>query len=283
MRAEGLEPCGLGARDVLRLEAGMPLYGHELTEEITPVQAGLSWALKLNKPEFIGKAALAAQLERDDYPRIAGLVMDGRAPAREGYRGTARRPARRRNPQRLDRAVGRKQEHRDRARRAGGRNRWHGARRRDSRHVARSDGRAAAVLQAREITKEGVPSGAAGDLLFSKEHEWVKLDGDSATIGITDYAQNSLGDIVYVELPKVGATIEQFGNVGVIESVKAVSDLFTPISGEVARDQRRARQRSRRRQPRPYGGGWLFKLRVADPSEAKKLLSPAEYDKIATE
>jgi aminomethyltransferase len=82
---EGLEPCGLGARDVLRLEAGMPLYGHELTEEITPVQAGLKWALKFNKPEFVGKAALAAQAERDDYARIVGLVMSGRAPAREGY------------------------------------------------------------------------------------------------------------------------------------------------------------------------------------------------------
>ena len=70
-------------------------------------------------------------------------------------------------------------------------------------------------------------------LLFSKEHEWVKLDGDVATIGITDYAQNSLGDIVYVELPSVGATFQQFGNIGVIESVKAVSDLYTPIGGEV--------------------------------------------------
>jgi aminomethyltransferase len=82
---QGLEPCGLGARDVLRLEAGMPLYGHELTEEITPVQAGLTWALKLNKPEFVGKSALAAQRERDDYARIVGLVMGGRTPAREGY------------------------------------------------------------------------------------------------------------------------------------------------------------------------------------------------------
>lgn len=84
--ADGLEACGLGARDVLRLEAGMPLYGHELTEEITPVQAGQSWALKMSKPAFIGKTALAGQLERDDYARIAGLVMDGRVPAREGYR-----------------------------------------------------------------------------------------------------------------------------------------------------------------------------------------------------
>jgi len=82
---EGLVPCGLGARDVLRLEAGMPLYGHELTEAITPVQAGQAWALKLRKPQFIGRDALAAQVERDDFSRIAGLVMEGRAPAREGY------------------------------------------------------------------------------------------------------------------------------------------------------------------------------------------------------
>ncbi len=82
---EGLEPCGLGARDVLRLEAGMPLYGHELTEEITPVQAGLQWALKTSKPEFIGRNALVEQLDRDDFPRVVGLIMKGRAPAREGY------------------------------------------------------------------------------------------------------------------------------------------------------------------------------------------------------
>ena len=82
---EGLEAGGLGARDVLRLEAGMPLYGHELTEEITPVAAGQSWALKMSKPAFIGRAALAAQIESDDYARIAGFVMSGRAPAREGY------------------------------------------------------------------------------------------------------------------------------------------------------------------------------------------------------
>lgn len=84
-RADGLEPCGLGARDVLRLEAGMPLYGHELTEAITPVQAGLKWALKLEKPEFTGKAALQEQLAVDKYSRIVGLVMEGRVPAREDY------------------------------------------------------------------------------------------------------------------------------------------------------------------------------------------------------
>ncbi len=82
---DGLEPCGLGARDVLRLEAGMPLYGHELTEEISPVQGGQAWAVKLSKPAFTGREALAQQLESDVYARVAGLVMRGRVPAREGY------------------------------------------------------------------------------------------------------------------------------------------------------------------------------------------------------
>jgi aminomethyltransferase len=82
---EGLEPCGLGARDVLRLEAGMPLYGHELTETITPVQAGLKWAVKTSKPEFLGKDALEDQLTQDAYSRVVGVIMEGRAPAREGY------------------------------------------------------------------------------------------------------------------------------------------------------------------------------------------------------
>jgi aminomethyltransferase len=82
----GLRPAGLGARDVLRLEAGMPLYGHELDETITPLQAGLDWAVKLDKPGFVGKQALVDQRSRGGYDRIAGLIMDGRAPARAGYR-----------------------------------------------------------------------------------------------------------------------------------------------------------------------------------------------------
>jgi aminomethyltransferase len=84
-RTAGLEPAGLGARDVLRLEAGMPLYGHELTEEITPLQAGLAWAVKFAKPAFAGRAALEAQASADVYERIVGLILDGRVPARSGY------------------------------------------------------------------------------------------------------------------------------------------------------------------------------------------------------
>lgn len=121
------------------------------------------------------------------------------------------------------------------------------------------------------------------DLLFSKEHEWVRIDGDSATIGVTEYAQNALGDIVYVELPRVGSTIEQFGNVGVIESVKAVSDLYTPMSGEVVEVNGALESDPAAVNREPYGAGWLLKLRLSKPDETKSLLSPAEYEKIAVE
>ena len=122
-----------------------------------------------------------------------------------------------------------------------------------------------------------------GDLLFSKEHEWVKVDGDSATIGITDYAQSALGDIVYVELPKVGATIVQFSNVGVIESVKAVSDLYTPMSGEVVEVNESLESDPAAVNREPYGAGWLLKIHMARPDEVKSLLSSAEYEKIASD
>lgn len=121
------------------------------------------------------------------------------------------------------------------------------------------------------------------DLLFSKEHEWVRLDGDSATIGITDYAQNALGDIVYVELPKTGTKIEQFANIGVIESVKAVSDLFTPISGEVVDVNAELENDPAAVNREPYDAGWLLKVRVSNPDETKVLLSPGEYEKIAVD
>ena len=117
-------------------------------------------------------------------------------------------------------------------------------------------------------------------LLYSKEHEWVKLDGDVATIGITEYAQHSLGDIVYVELPRIGAQLEQFGSAGVIESVKAVSDLFTPIGGESLEINGSLEEDPALVNREPFGAGWLFKLRVGDVSERDNLLAPDKYDEL---
>jgi glycine cleavage system H protein len=117
-------------------------------------------------------------------------------------------------------------------------------------------------------------------LLFSKEHEWVKLDGDVATVGITDYAQNSLGDIVYVEVPRVGREFKQFDSIGVVESVKAVSDLFTPIGGEIIEVNPELEADPALVNREPLGGGWLFKVRVSDVGEQANLLSGDAYDQL---
>lgn len=121
------------------------------------------------------------------------------------------------------------------------------------------------------------------ELSYSKEHEWARVDADTAVIGITDYAQSSLGDIVYVELPKVGAHVTQFGNIGVVESVKAVSDLFTPLSGEVVAVNGTLEGDPAAVNRDPYGDGWFLKLKLKDSGEAKNLLSASEYDKLTAE
>lgn len=120
-------------------------------------------------------------------------------------------------------------------------------------------------------------------LLFSKDHEWVKLDGDVATIGISDYAQSSLGDIVYVEMPRVGATVTQFASIGVVESVKAVSDIFTPLGGEILETNAAVDADPSLVNREPFGGGWFYKLKLADDAEKNNLMSGADYDKLIAE
>jgi glycine cleavage system H protein len=120
-------------------------------------------------------------------------------------------------------------------------------------------------------------------LIFSKDHEWVKLDGDVATIGISDYAQSSLGDIVYVELPRVGATLAQFAGIGVVESVKAVSDIYTPLGGEVLEINAAIEADPSLVNRDPFGEGWFFKLKLGDDAEKSNLMSGADYDKLIDE
>ena len=120
-------------------------------------------------------------------------------------------------------------------------------------------------------------------LIFSKDHEWVKLDGDVATIGISDYAQSSLGDIVYVELPRVGATLTQFAGIGVVESVKAVSDIYTPLGGEVLEINAAIEADPSLVNRDPFGEGWFYKLKLGDDAEKNNLMSGADYDKLVAE
>jgi glycine cleavage system H protein len=108
----------------------------------------------------------------------------------------------------------------------------------------------------------------------------VKLDGASATVGITDYAQTSLGDIVYVEMPKAGSAVEQFKQMGVIESVKAVSDIFAPLSGSITAVNADVENDPAKVNSDPYGAGWLVKIKLADAAQAKNLLDAAAYQKV---
>ena len=261
----GLLPIGLGARDTLRLEAGMPLYGNELDRETNPFEAGLGRVVKLDKPgDFVGRAALEKVATDGPAKRLVGLVMQGRGIARHGYpvhagdRRTGVVTSGTQSPT-LGKAIAMAYVAPGRCRNG------YDPRRRDPRSAGGRRGRRPAVLPPTGLTplpgttgnqdelarRTGAPpsedrgdaplatvrGGSAAmvpaDLRYTKDHEWVRVDGDEAIVGITDYAANQLGDIVFVELPDVGRTLSQFATFGVVESVKAVSDLFAPVSGEV--------------------------------------------------
>jgi glycine cleavage system H protein len=121
------------------------------------------------------------------------------------------------------------------------------------------------------------------ELRYTKEHEWVRLEGDLATIGVTQYAADQLGDVVFVDLPEAGRSVEQFGTFGVVESVKAVSDLFAPLSGEVVEANAALVSQPELVNREPYGEGWMLKLRVADPAQVDELLDAGAYDKLTAE
>jgi glycine cleavage system H protein len=112
---------------------------------------------------------------------------------------------------------------------------------------------------------------------YTKEHEWVSVDGDVATVGITDHAQAELGDIVYVDLPRVAATMAQGKTLGSVESVKAVSDIYSPVSGEVIEVNELLATKPERLNEAPHGDAWLVKIRLSAPDEIKSLMNAAEY------
>ena len=120
-------------------------------------------------------------------------------------------------------------------------------------------------------------------LRFTKDHEWVRLDGDLAVIGITDYAQSQMGDVVYVELPEIGHRVEQGKEAAVVESVKAASEVYAPISGEVAEVNEALAADPAKVNADPNGEGWFFKLRLDDPSQLDQLMDEAAYQRFVAE
>ena len=120
------------------------------------------------------------------------------------------------------------------------------------------------------------------DLRYSKEHEWVRVDGSTATIGITSFAADELGDIVFVELPEVGTSLSQFGPFGVVESVKAVSDLFAPISGEVREVNDALGEHPELMNSDAYGDGWIAKVELANDGELDALMNAEAYAELTS-
>jgi glycine cleavage system H protein len=116
------------------------------------------------------------------------------------------------------------------------------------------------------------------NLHYSKDHEWVLVEGDTATIGISDYAQESLGDVVYVDLPKVGATFAAHDSIGSVESVKAVSDIFTPVSGEILETNEALNDAPESVNSDSYGAAWMAKIKLSNPAEIEELMDAKTYE-----
>ena len=118
------------------------------------------------------------------------------------------------------------------------------------------------------------------ELKYTKDHEWVRIEGDIATVGVTDFAQGELGDIVYVEVETVGETLEKEEVFGTVEAVKTVSDLFSPLSGEIIEFNESLEDTPEKVNSDPYGDGWMVKIRISDQDQVSELLSASEYKEI---
>ena len=121
------------------------------------------------------------------------------------------------------------------------------------------------------------------EVKYSKEHEWIKLDGDTAIIGITQHATEMLGDIVFVELPEIGSSVAKDGNAGVVESTKAASDIYTPVSGEIIENNQSIVDDPAKVNNDPENEAWFFKLKITDKSEMDSLMNKEEYEKFSKE
>ncbi len=247
-----------------------PLNGNDLTPEHNPLEAGLGFFVDLSKPDFTGREILAQAKEHGLQRKLVPFRMQGKTPPprphyavyREGERlgevssGTL-------SPS-MNEGIGMAYlpiecgEGRDRARD------------RNSRPEISSCHREETPLQK-------VMSNVPDDLYYTESHEWVRVEGDRARVGITDHAQAELTDVVYVELPKVGTQMEARGNAAVVESVKAASDIYAPIKGEIVEANEALSTNPALVNTDPFGDGWIFVLKMASPDDVKQLKDAAAY------
>ena len=278
-------PCGLGARDTLRTEAGMPLYGHELDETTNPYEARLGWAVDLDKGQFVGRAALESIKSQGPSRRLVGLRLRARrrASLRRSscskpieswarltsgtFSPTLKRPIGLGYvPIALSRAGQRARRSRYAARRF--RPKWSGCRLCSAVHIP---------AHPEPVEGHNVGMSNPADRRYTAEHEWIKPEGEHHIVGITAFAQDQLGDIVYVELPRVGDRVEAGQAFGVIESVKTASDLYAPVSGEVVEVNSALVDQPQVVNDDPYTEGWMIKIKVAEPAAVEQLLTAEQY------
>ena len=267
----GIKPCGLGARDTLRLEMCYPLNGSDLTPETSPIEAGLGFFVDLTKPDFIGRDVLKQQKENGTTRKLVPFKMKGKGPPPRPHYPVWQggREDRRSEQRHTVTEFERRHRHDLRPNRPGENRR----RTRD-----RNSWTKISCCHRKETTlQETIMSNVPDDLRYTESHEWVRVEGDKARVGITDHAQAELTDVVYVELPKVGTQVEARGQIAVVESVKAASDIYAPIKGEVVEVNEALSSNPALVNTDPFGEGWIFVLKMANADDVKQLKDAAAY------
>jgi glycine cleavage system H protein len=290
-----VQPCGLGSRDSLRLESRLPLYGNDLDDTTSPLEAGLGWAVKLDRPwvkaggDFLGRSALVAQKAQGLTRVLTGFRIEDRAIARHGYAVVDRsRPA---GEQTIGTVT------------SGGpgisvpaRSAWRTCRRATPPKAPPSPSTAAARTslprwsrasstsapeRARHppapnhLASEHPMSNVPSDLRYTPDHEWLR-PGASCAVGITAFAVEQLGDITLVDLPAVGTTVEKGARFGTIESVKSVSDLYAPVSGTVTAVNGALKDSPEAVNADCYAA-WMVEITPSDAGQIDTLLSADAY------
>ena len=283
-------PIGLGARDSLRLEAGLCLYGHDIDTTTTPVEGALEWSVQKSRRTggaraggFPGAEKILSQFENGAARRRVGL-----------RRKAAHRCAKVRCCFQTRLLANRSARSPPAASARASMRRWRWV---ICRHRLPETGRrflpkfAGSACRCRSQPCLSLPtrtnaslasanSNARGSFmttLFTSDHEWLRIEGDVATIGVTDYAQSQLGDVVFVELPKVGRALKKAEAAAVVESVKAASDVYAPISGDVLEVNEALAAEPALVNSDAGGKAWFFKLKISDKSELDGLMDEAAY------
>ena len=281
-----VKPIGLGARDSLRLEAGLCLYGHDIDTGTSPVEAALVWSMQKRRREeggFPGAARIQRELAEGPARIRVGLLPEGRAPAREGtvittpdgrpvgvvtsggFGPSLNGPLAMGYVEPAHSAIGTELALQVRGKALPAR-------------VCRHAVRAQPLFPQARLILIFPQEHSMAETRYTKDHEYIRVDGDTGTVGITDYAQSQLGDVVFVELPDVGKSVAKGGEAAVVESVKAASEVYAPVSGEIVEVNTVLADTPATVNDDPKGQGWFVKLKLKDASELEGLMTEDQYN-----